>query len=84
MPRQMVMVPRVPMKGGSLNLPTSTPLMRPTARQATRSTSRASSTGAPLQIMVAEIMADMPSTEPMDRSMLPVIHTMPWPMPTRR
>ena len=38
----------------------------------------------PNTLKVAEIIADMPSTEPMDRSMLPVMQTMPWPMPTSR
>ena len=71
----MVMVPRVAMKGGSLNLPTSTPLTKPTAIQHTNATRMATRGLKPLHIMVAEIMALMPSTEPMDRSMLPVIHT---------
>ena len=31
----------------------------------------------PLLIMVAEIMADMATTEPMDRSILPVIRITP-------
>ena len=75
MPRPMVMVPRVPMKGGSLNLPTSTPLTKPMAMQQIKATRTATMGLEPLHMRVAEIMALMPSTEPIDRSMLPVIHT---------
>ena len=75
MPRPMVMVPKVPMKGGSLNLPTSTPLIKPMAIQAMKLTRIATMGWEPLHIMVAEIMALMPRTEPMDRSMFPVMQT---------
>ena len=72
------------MKGGSLNLPTRTPLITPTARQQTMAARMAMMAATPLLIMVAEIMADMATTEPMDRSMLPVIRITPWPTPTSR
>jgi len=35
----------------------------------------------PAVIKVAEIMLDIPATEPMERSMPPVIMTKDWPMP---
>ena len=67
------MVPMVAMNGGRRNLPTSSPLTRPTARQQTSATRIAMHTFTPALISVAEIMALMATTEPMDRSMLPVI-----------
>ena len=67
------MVPMVAMNGGRRNLPTSRPLTRPTARQHTSATMMAMNTLTPALISVAEIMALMATTEPMDRSMLPVM-----------
>ena len=69
------MVPRVAMKGGSLNWPTKKPLISPTTRQHSRVMRIASKGFTPATIRVAEVMALMPTTEPMDRSMLPVMRT---------
>ena len=67
------MVPIVAMKGGRRNLPTSTPLTAPTAKQQISATRMAMGTMTPEDIIVAEIIALMATTEPMDRSMLPVM-----------
>ena len=75
MPRQMVWVPRVATKGGSLHFATSTPLAVPVAMQAIMVSSSASRGCMPLHMSVALIMQLMPTTEPMDRSMLAVIST---------
>ena len=61
------------MKGGSWNLPTSMPLSTPTSKQATSVIRMAGMGCMPPDISVPEIMALMPTTEPMDRSMLPVM-----------
>ena len=84
MPRATDMVPKVAMKGGSLQPATSTPLIRPVAMHSAMVTMQAARGCQPLHIRVALVMQLMPSTEPMDRSMLPVISTKDWPMPTMR
>ena len=71
------MVPSVAMKGGSLNLPTSKPLITPTARQQTIAAQTATMAAVPWLIIVAEIIADIATTEPMERSMFPVIRITP-------
>ena len=75
MPRAMVMVPSVAMKGGSLHLATSWPLSTPTKMQQTKVIPTATQGLIPLVINVAEIIQLIPTTEPMERSMLPVIRT---------
>lgn len=67
------MVPRVAMKGGSLNLPTRVPLITPQTRQHSSATAMAMTGCTPMVIRVADTMALMPTMEPMDRSMFPVI-----------
>ena len=61
------------MKGGSFHLPTSSPLSTPMTKQHTNAMRMAATGWTPLVMRVAEIMALMPATEPMDRSMLPVM-----------
>ena len=75
MPRAMVMVPKVAMKGGSLQFATSWPLRTPTAMQQTKVMTTAAHGLTPLVMRVAEIMQLMPTTEPIERSMLPVMST---------
>ena len=58
-------------------MPTSRPLITPTIRQQAMAAAMAMMAATPLLIMVAEIMADMATTEPMDRSILPVIRITP-------
>ncbi|MPN37498.1 hypothetical protein SDC9_185017 [bioreactor metagenome] len=69
------MVPSVAMKGGNLNLPTKMPFAMPTIRQLIIVIKMASGAAIPLVISVADIMALMPTTDPMERSILPVINT---------
>ena len=69
------MVPRVAMNGGSWNFPTRIPFTTPMARQQTSVISMAAMGLTPWVIRVAAIMALMPTTEPMDKSMLPVMST---------
>ena len=76
MPRATVIVPRVAINGGSLNFATSKPLSTPISRQQSRVTSRAGiGLMIPFDIRVAATIVLMPTTEPMDRSILPVIRT---------
>ena len=78
----MIMVPSVAMKAGSLVTDTSKPLTRPTRQHAASVTPLATHGSIPpLVIRVAEIMLDIPATEPIERSMPPVIMTKDWPMP---
>ena len=63
------------MKAGRFMMATSTPLSAPVVMQAAMVISSASSGCMPLHISVALIMQLMPTTEPMDRSMLAVIST---------
>ena len=84
MPRATCMVPNVAIKGGSLQPATSVPLIKPVSTQMAMVSRQAASGCQPLHISVAEVMQLMPSTEPIDRSMLPVMSTNDWPMPTMR
>ena len=63
------------MKGGRLNFATSPPLRTPTSRQQTTVTAAATHGFIPLVIRVADSMQLIPVTEPIERSMLPVIST---------
>ena len=77
------MVPRVAMKGGRPNFATSPPFRTPTSRQQNTVTPAATQGFIPLVISVADSMQLIPATEPIDRSMLPVISTYDCPMPIR-
>jgi len=74
-PRQIVIVPSVAMNGGSLQRATSSPFRIPTTRLDASVIAIAKSGLTPKHISVALIMQLMPSTEPIDRSMFPVIST---------
>ena len=67
------MVPRVAMNGGSLNFPTNIPFTTPVTRQHIIATAMATNGFTPIAIRVAEIMALIPTMEPMERSIFPVI-----------
>ena len=67
------MVPSVAMNGGSLNFPTNIPLITPVTRQHAIATAIATNGLTPIAIRVAEIMALIPTMEPIERSMFPVI-----------
>ncbi len=67
------MVPKVAMKGGSLNRPTKMPLITPQTRQQARATAIAITGLISMVISVAETMALMPTMDPMERSILPVM-----------
>ena len=63
------------MKGGSWNFPTRMPLITPMARQQINVMRIAAMGLTPCVIRVADIMALMPTTEPMERSIFPVMST---------
>ena len=68
-------VPNVAINGGNLNFPTKVPLINPTIRQHTMVIRIADGAEIPPVIRVAEIIALIPTTELMDKSMFPVINT---------
>ncbi|MPM27260.1 hypothetical protein SDC9_73770 [bioreactor metagenome] len=78
------MVPKVAINGGSFAKLTSNPFERPNARQQTMVMSTAIKGVTPLVMSVALIIVLIPTTDPMERSMFPVIRTYDCPMPIRR
>ena len=69
------MVPSVAINGGSLNFPTRYPFTTPTTRQAISAITIARNGAIPVVIKVAAIIALIPTMDPIDRSMFPVIST---------
>ena len=63
------------MNGGSLNFPTRYPLTTPISKQLTSAIRIASTGFIPPVIRVAEIMALIPTMDPIARSMFPVSST---------
>ena len=68
-------VPSVAINGGSLNFPTKYPLIIPITRQLNNAISIASIGLIPPVIKVAAIIALIPTIDPIDRSIFPVINT---------
>ena len=81
MPRAIVIVPSVAINGGSLHSATSNPFAAPMARQHTSVITTAAHGFTPLVISVALIIQLMPISEPIDKSMLPVMSTYDCPIP---
>jgi len=81
----MNIIHKVAMCGGNLTLPTKVPLIKPMNKQQTMVIRNAYSGDIPgLYISSEEIIALIPTIEPMDRSIFPVIRTKLWPIPTSR
>jgi hypothetical protein len=76
------MVPRVAINAGSFAFEIRIPLIRPMLQQHSK-VIRIAGTGPifPAVIKVADIMQDIPATEPIDKSIPPVINTNDCPMP---
>src|SRR5574344_1100468 len=83
MPRAIVIVPRVAMNGGSLQNETRNPFKNTIRRQQIIVSTTANQGLIPLHIRVALIIQLMPTSEPIERSMLPVIRTNDCPIPIR-
>ena len=79
----MVIVPNVAINGGSLKPATKYPFTTPTAKLAINVINVAIQGFIPLVIIVALIIVDIPTIEPIERSIFPVMSTNDCPIPIR-